>query len=139
MPFEVFLSHERLKVLQGKFKGADYFVRCVREWDEWQEKYGDKKYYPAGTATVQATISDDTESILTPCTYRLVDATSTGKLREPTQIVSFRGRFCEQAHTGERILARGTMEKVVDERGDECRLIVGENPHDSLVVVGRRG
>jgi hypothetical protein len=138
MPFEVFLRHERLKVLQGKFKGTDYFIRCVRDWDEWQENYGDRRYYPAGRATVHAMISDDTESIFTPCTYRLDDATGAGKIRAPTQIVSFRGRFCEQAHTGERILARGTLEKVMDEHGDEYRLVIGEKPRDSLTVVGRR-
>jgi len=136
MSFELFSRHERPKLLQGKFKGTDYFIRCVREWDEWEETYGDRRYYPAGRATVQATISDDTESILTPCTYRLVDAKATGKLHAPTQIVSFRGRFCEQAHTGERIRARGTLEKVVDERGDEYRLIIGENPRDCLTVAG---
>ena len=139
MPFKAFLRHERLKVLQGKFKGTEYFIRCVRDWGEWQENYGDRKYYPHGRATVHAMISDDTESIFTPCTYGLADATGAGKLRAPTQIVSFRGRFCEQAHMGERILARGTLEKVVDEHGDEYRLVIGENPRDSLTVVGRRG
>ena len=136
LSFQAFARQERLKVLQGKFKGTDYFIRCVREWDEWEETYGDRRYYPAGRATVHATISDDTDSILTPCTYRLIDVNATGKLHAPTQIVSFRGRFCEQAHTGERIRARGTLEKVVDERGDEYRLIIGENPRDCLTVAG---
>jgi predicted nucleotidyltransferase len=139
MPFKAFFRHERLKVLQGKFKGTDYFIRCVRDWSEWQENYGDRKYYPAGRATVDATISDESESIFTPCTYRLAKVRGTEKSEEPTHIVSFRGRFCEQAHAGERVRARGTLERIVDEHGVEYRLIIGENPRDYLMVVGRRG
>jgi hypothetical protein len=136
MPFDIFARLEQPKVLQGKFRGIDYFIRCVKDWDEWHEEYGDRKYYPAGRTTVHATISNDSESIFTPCTYRLVGPTAAGRLRAPTQIVSFRGRFCEQAHTGQRVRARGTLEKVVHHRGDENRLVIGEDPRDFLMVVG---
>jgi hypothetical protein len=136
MSFQLFLQHERPKRLQGKFKGTDYFIRCVRDWDEWQENYGDKRYFPAGRSIVQATVSNDTESIFTPCIYRLVNAEATEELRAPTEIISFRGRFCEQAHTGERIRARGSLEKVVHQRGNEFRLVIGEDPSDYLIVVG---
>jgi predicted nucleotidyltransferase len=138
VPFEIFAKHERLKVLQGKFRGTDYFIRCVKEWDEWSEDYGDRKYSHVGRATVRATISDDRESIFTPCVYCIGDARSTGKHPAPTEIVSFRGRFCEQARTGQKVLARGILEKVTDEHGITHRLVVGENPSDSLVVVGKR-
>jgi hypothetical protein len=135
MPFELFSRHERPKLLQGKFKGADYYIRCVRDWREWKESYGSKKYFPAGRSTVHATIGNDIESILTPCVYRLVDAQASGKLPAPTQIVSFRGRFCEQARSGEHICARGTLERIVDQHRREYRLVIGENPQDSLIVL----
>ena len=136
MSFELFSRHEQPKLLQGKFKGTDYFIRCVRDWDEWHETYGSKRYFPEGRSAVRATISDDMESIFTPCVYRLANAEATGKLRTPTQIISFRGRFCEQAHTGQRILAKGTLERVVDQRVDEYRLVIGESPSDSIIVIG---
>jgi predicted nucleotidyltransferase len=136
--FETFARHERLKVLQGRFRETEYFIRCVKEWDEWSENYGDRKYSQVGRATVQATVSDDRESIFTPCTYYIVDARATGKHPAPTEIVSFRGRFCEQARRGEKVLARGMLEKAADERGVTYRLVVGENPLDCLVVVGKR-
>ena len=135
MSFESFSRCEQPKLLQGKFKGTEYFIRCVRDWREWHEGYGSKRYLPAGRSTLQATVSDDAESIFTPCAYRLADAEASGKHLAPTQIVSFRGRFCEQAHNGERIFARGTLEKVVDEHGYEYRLVIGENPTDTLIVV----
>jgi len=135
LSFEVFVRHERSKVLQGKFRGTDYFIRCVKEEDEGEESYGDREYYPAGRETVCATISDDSDCIFTPSTYQLVRAKVTGQLRAPTKIVSFRGRFCEQAHTGEEIFARGTLERVVDKRSEAYRLVIGENPRDCLMVV----
>ena len=139
LSFEVFARQEGLKVLQGKFRGIDYFIRCVKDWNETQESYGDKRYYPVGRTSVYATISDDTESIFTPCLYHIVDAKAARKTTAPSQIVSFRGRFCEQARDGERILARGTLERVVDKRSETYRLVIGENPRDRLMVVGRRG
>lgn len=138
VPFETFAKHERLKVLQGKFRGTDYFIRCVKEWNEWPEDYGDRKYSQVGRATVRATISEDCESIFTPCIYHVVDASVTGKHPAPAEIVSFRGRFCEQAHIGEKVLAKGTLEKIADERRVTYRLVIGENPLDCLVVVGKR-
>jgi len=136
MPFEAFVRHERPKLLQGKFTGIDYFIRCVREWDECKEDYGDKRYQPAGRATVRAMIGDDTDSIFTPCSYRLINLESSRRRPEPSQIVSLRGRFCEQAHKHERVRARGTLERVVDGRRAESRLIIGEHPRDYLMVVG---
>jgi predicted nucleotidyltransferase len=136
--FATFVQHEQPKVQQGKFRGTDYFIRCIKEWDEWSEAYGDKKYLQTGPANVRATISDDSESIFTPCTYDLTDAKATGGHPPPTQIVSFRGRFCEQARTGDSILAKGILERVADRHEVSYRLVIGENPLDSLVVVGKR-
>jgi predicted nucleotidyltransferase len=136
MSYQIFSRHEQPKCLQGKYKGTEYFIRCVRDWNEWHENYGTRRYFPVGRSVVQATVSDDTESIFTPCVYRLVNAEATGKLRAPNAIISFRGRFCEQAHTGERIRARGSLERVVDKRRDEYNLVVGEKPGDYLMVVG---
>jgi predicted nucleotidyltransferase len=136
--FETFTEHERRKVLQGKFRGTDYFIRCVKEWDEWPEAYGEKKYSQVGRANVRATISEDSERIFTPCTYHLVDASAKGKHPRPAQIVSFRGRFCEQARTGENVLATGILERVADECEVTHRLVIGEDPLDCLVVVGKR-
>ena len=135
MSFSVFSQHEQPKRLQGKFRGTDYYIRCVRDWGEWHERYGAKRYFPVGKLVVRAKISDATESIFTPCVYRLADVEAPGKRRAPTEIVSFRGRFCEQAHEGERVRALGTLEKVVGEGSPEYRVVIGEDPSDSLIVL----
>jgi predicted nucleotidyltransferase len=52
------------------------------------------------------------------------------------EIVSFRGRFCEQANIGEAIEAQGKVELVTNKKsGDEYyRLILGNKPSDYMVL-----
>lgn len=140
MTFRDFVRHERSKVLQGKFRGTHYFIRCVKEWSEFEEAYGDKQYYPARRALVHATVANDDDSIFTPCTYQISDVkVIRGEERHvPTQITSFRGRFCEQARRGDRVAAEGLLERVVDKDGEEYRLVIGEAAQDRLMVVERR-
>jgi predicted nucleotidyltransferase len=137
MSFGVFAKHEQPKVLQGKYKGTDYFIRCVMSPNEWDETYGDRRYHRASRASIHATISDDSESIFTPCTYRIVDVHITGNYTPPSEIVSFRGRFCEQTRRGDRVWAKGVLEKVVAKDIENYRLVIGEKPQDFLVTVGK--
>jgi len=136
MPLEEFIRIERRKVMQGKFKGRDFFIRFLLDWDEVEEKYGDRTYIPSGYAKIKAIIVDDSESIFTPSRYlikdvRVLEGTEVSTLKE---IVSFRGRFCEQAKKGERIVAQGKVEKVTEKDGTEFfRLVLGAKPSDFMI------
>lgn len=136
MPLEDFLRTERRKFSQGRFKGRDFFVRFVLDWDEVNEKYGDRLYRPAGYAKIEAQIEDDTDSFLTPCRYaiskaRILEGT---EAPSPKEIVSFRGRFCEQAKKGETVIAQGKVEKVIEKNGaGYFRLILGARPSDFMI------
>jgi predicted nucleotidyltransferase len=55
----------------------------------------------------------------------------------PFEIVSFRGRFCDQAKKGDHVVAEGLLERILDERDEIHRLVVGENARDRLIVVER--
>ena len=137
MRFEDFVRTESRKVLQGRFHETDYYVRCVKAWSEVSETYGTAIYRSVGEAKVQATVIDDSEMIFTPCVYRIDDVrvlegTDAKPLRE---IVSFRGRFCEQARNGEEIMACGMVESV-ETRGEKySHLIIGSKPSDYLAPV----
>ena len=137
MSFESFVRIESNKMMQGKFLDTDYFVRFVKDWNEVDEKYGDVQYKNMGHARIEATVIDDSQAIFTPCSYRIED---TVFLEGPefgpvTEVTSFRGRFCEQAKVGERIVARGKIEHVHDRRdsSEHYRLLVGNNYEDFLV------
>jgi len=137
VPFEDFVRTESRKVLQGKFLGRDYFVRCVKDWDEIKEEYGANRYISKGYAKIKAKIADDSEAIFTPCRYKIEDVrVLDGVHIEPIEeIVSFRGRFCEQAKNGECIIAQGKIEQVNVERGREYyRLLIGNRSSDSMIL-----
>jgi len=141
MDFEDFVSVESRKVLQGKFMGRDYFVRFVKDWSEVNEKYGDVRYSNSGYAKIEATIADDSESIFTLCTYGIEDVRiiEGSKLQPIQEIASFRGRFCEQAKTGETVIAQGKVERVTEikQNREHYRLLIGNKPSDYMVLVGQ--
>jgi predicted nucleotidyltransferase len=136
--FKNFVRTESRKVMQGKFLRTDYFLRFVKDWGEVHEKYGDTCYKNRGYARIKATISDDSESIFTPCTYKIerVGIIEGRGNQAITEIASFRGRFCEQARTGESVIAQGKLEQVTDTRTKDqhFRILLGNRPTDFMVL-----
>lgn len=140
MSFDDFVAAERRKVLQGKFLQHDFFVRCVKDWSEVEESYGDVVYRNAGYARIRAVVLGDSEAIFTPCHYSVGNVKMLeGEGGEAVaEIVSFRGRFCDQARNGETVVAQGKVEKVQKRDGYEySRLLLGGSPSDFLVLEGR--
>jgi predicted nucleotidyltransferase len=138
MSFEDFVLVESRKAFQGMFMGTDYFIRFVKEWNETNEQYGDVCYKNSGYAKITANIADASDSLFTPCTYKLkeVQVVEGPKLSPITEIVSFRGRFCEQATNTEAIEAQGKVELVTDKKNssEHYRLILGNKPSDYMVL-----
>ncbi|OYT30149.1 MAG: hypothetical protein B6U95_01350 [Thermofilum sp. ex4484_82] len=135
--FEDFVKVESRKVLQGLFRSRDFYVRLVKKPSEYGENYGDRIYESLGYQVISAEVVEDKDSIFTPCKYLI----SNVKVLEGCsryivdEIVSYRGRFCEIATKGERIRARGKVEKVTDKKGRiNYRLLVGENREDYIVL-----
>jgi uncharacterized protein len=138
MTFDDFTKVESRKTFQGMYQGTDYFVRFVKDWSEISEQYGDVVYENVGYIKAVATVSDDSEALFTPCSYQLADAEilEGPKLQPPTEVASFRGRFCQQAKIGEKIIFQGKMEKVTDKRQNRAynRIIIGGQPADFMAL-----
>ncbi len=142
MSFEDFEKVENQKAFQGMFMGTDYFIRFVKDWNETSDHYGDKYYKNIGYAKITATVSDSSDALYTPCTYKLRDvAVVEGPiLTAIDEIVSFRGRFCEQVPTNQRepttIEAQGKVELVTDIKtgATHYRVIIGGKPTDYMIV-----
>ncbi len=137
MDYRVFAELEGRKANQGGFLDRTWFVRFIKEPGEIKESYGRDRYKALGRMTLRALISDDADAIFTPCRYGLsgVEKIEAHRAPEPAEIVSFRGRFCEQARIGDRILATGTLERVRDSGGHvRYRLLLGNSPEDTMVV-----
>jgi len=137
MPFEDFVRTESRKVLQGKFNDRDYFIRCVKDWNEIREQYGTVHYQPVGYAQIKAKVIDNSQMIFTPCHYKIdnVEIVEGPKIESIQEIVSFRGRFCEQARKGESVMAQGKIERV-QRMGEQefYRILLGNNVSDYMIL-----
>jgi predicted nucleotidyltransferase len=136
--FEDFVRTDSRKVSHGKFMGKHFFIRFVKDLNEISEQYGTIIYKPEGHARIKATITDDSEAIFTPCSYKLanVEILEGTKVEPIEEIVSFRGRFCEQARSGEAVIAEGKVERVKQEgKDDHFRLLLGSKPSDHMILV----
>jgi predicted nucleotidyltransferase len=135
--FEDFVRTDSRKVSHGKFMGRDFFIRFVKDWNEVSEQYGNITYKPEGRTKIKATVADDAEAIFTPCSYKLADVKILeGANVEPIEeIVSFRGRFCEQAKNGETVISAGKVERVQEEgKRKHYRLLIGNKPSDYMIL-----
>jgi len=135
--FEDFVRTDSRKVSHGKFMGKHFFIRFVKDLNEISEQYGTIIYKPEGRARIKATITDDSEAIFTPCSYKLanVEILEGTKVEPIEEIVSFRGRFCEQARSGEVVIAEGKLERVQQEgKHDHFRLLLGSKPSDHMIL-----
>lgn len=135
--FKDFVRTESRKVLQGKFRNREYFMRFVKDWNETNTEYGAVCYKNVGYAKIKAIVEDDSEAIFTPCSYRIKNVKILEGARFPIEeIASFRGRFCEQARKDETIIAQGKVEKITDNRQnrESFRLLLGNKPSDYMIL-----
>ncbi|WXG43341.1 MAG: nucleotidyltransferase domain-containing protein [Promethearchaeati archaeon SRVP18_Atabeyarchaeia-1] len=138
--WESFLRTESRRRLQGIFRGRDYFLRFIKDWGEVPGHYGDAVYSSLGKATIRAKVIDDTESLFTPCSYKVRDTRFVSEENHNQapigEICSFRGRFCEIARREEYVTGRGKLELVSYKSGDShTRLVVGEDKEDFLTLL----
>ena len=137
MSFSDFVSSEREKVIQGRFRDRPYFIRFLKAPAEVEETYGDRRYVPLGRVAIEATVTDANEAIFTPCRYAVDEVRFLGGLKVEglSEIVSFRGRFCEQAQAGHAVRAFGTLEQVQTRDGHTWhRVLLGNHPEDSMLT-----
>jgi predicted nucleotidyltransferase len=139
MDYQDFLASEKGKSFQGTFRGRTFFIRFLKEPSQVSRRYGDFHYKPLGKAGIHARVTDSSEAIFTPCRYELAEVhfDRGTPVKALSEIVSFRGRFCEQAQAGERIRAYGTLEQVQAQDGRTWyRLLLGNHPED--IMLSRR-
>jgi predicted nucleotidyltransferase len=138
MNFQDFSAVESRKAFQGMYRGTDYFIRFVKNWNETGEQYGEVYYQNSGYCKILSSIAGAQDALFTPCTYKLgsVQILNGPQLSPIEEVVSFRGRFCMQAQAGERIETQGKIEMVANKKSgrEHYRLILGNKPQDYMVL-----
>lgn len=144
IPFTTFLKTEMRKLHQGKYQGIDFFIRYIKSPVDWKGDYYDYQFQNLGRIHIKAKIIDSTDSIFTPCSYKIeplrILYSSIAKrkvaINKINEIFSYRGRFCEQAIKGETVMTEGKLEKVKYRNEQEYFRIVLENQiSDKMMVI----
>jgi predicted nucleotidyltransferase len=142
--FKDFLKSEQRKQHQGKFMEQDFFIRYIESPNDWKGSFYDYKYENFGRIKLKAEIIDSKNAIFTPCSYKIkplkiiennikLEKLKMGNINE---INSFRGRFCEQAKTGETVLTEGKIEKVIfKDNFHHYRILLTDPTKDKLLVL----
>jgi predicted nucleotidyltransferase len=98
----------------------------TRTDDEILEVYGEHMYRDAGTARIQATITNADDAIFLPAIY-MVDRVHflEGQAVELTEICTYEGLFGQIGEAGQRVEARGKLERI--DGGPNHRLVIGSS------------
>jgi len=142
--FESFLRSEKRKLHQGKFNGVDFFIRYIKDSHDWNGNFYDYKYKDLGRLKAKVKIIDSTNSIFTPCSYKieLIKVLESNinendiNLGNLNKINSFRGRFCEQAIKGESVFVEGKLEEVKFKGSKtHLRILLTNQKYDKMIVI----
>jgi predicted nucleotidyltransferase len=125
---EEFKWYENRKSNRGVVDGVLFDILATREWDEIKGIYGGTTSQPLGILKVECTITDALASFDNPAVYKIDDI----KLLEGPDIhvdelASFTHTYAGQVEDGERVIAKGKLEKITDKKSGKSknRLIVG--------------
>ena len=113
----------------GFFEDRWVSIHPVKTEKEVTEKYGETTYRPAGQVKIEATVTDNTDSLFLPATYNVEDVTflDGNQLSKVSEVVSYEGLYDSLAENGERIQVKGKLEKVT---------LTKTNEHHYRVLVG---
>ena len=124
---EEFCCYEDRKNNRGLIEEVLFDILATRNWDEISGTWGDTKYHPNGSSTIQANVESAIASFDNPAVYIIKDLKIINGLNvDITEVVSFTHTYAGQAIEKEEIIAKGKLEKVLkDNEKSSYRLVVG--------------
>lgn len=125
LSYDEFQWYEDRKNNRGVVDGTLFDILATKEWDEITGKFGEETYEPCGTVEIEAVVSDALAAFDNPAVYQVEDVKILDGLQVPIkEVASYTHTYSGQAREGEKILARGKLEKVIGKK-THYRLIVG--------------
>ena len=142
--FQDFLKSERRKLHQGKYNEIDFFIRYIKSPEDWNGNYYDYQFKDLGRITIKCEIIKSSESIFTPCSYfihciKVIEQNlkvPSIDVKRVTHVNSYRGRYCEQAIKGEKVVVAGKLEEVTYKNNDPYyRVLLTDQRFDKMIVL----
>jgi predicted nucleotidyltransferase len=126
------LAHQRFRRVDNR----DYFFRLLKLPHEVEIEDESR---PLSVVRLKARITDAQGAIYAPCSYSIKDCEYLDSCGLPiaSQLLSYRGRFTEQAEKGDLVEVRGTLEEVVIRGERSFRVILGRKGDYMIPLVDR--
>ncbi|HID47335.1 MAG TPA: hypothetical protein EYH15_01735 [Methanothermococcus okinawensis] len=127
--YEEFLRHEIRKYNRGVIGGTTFDLLATRDWDEIGDNW-DRIYRNMGPVEIEALVVEDHYIFDNPAIYKvedvkILDGKDKHLASSIKEVVSFTHTYAGQAFKGERIVARGKLERVITPKGEYMRVVVG--------------
>jgi len=124
---------EAARKFQGRYRGKIFMYNATKKLEQVKEEYGAYRYIPLDAVRFQATVSDDTETMYRPSTYKisgykpLDDQSELDLEKIPVQVVSNIGLYRNVARCDSEIKVSGKLERVESTTSSEVfyQVIVG--------------
>ncbi|HIQ39233.1 MAG TPA: hypothetical protein EYH53_04420 [Methanothermococcus okinawensis] len=127
--YQEFLKHEIRKYNRGVIGGTTFDILATRDWDEIENNWN-AIYRNLGPVEIEALVVNDDYIFDSPGIYKVEDVKILKGRDEHLapairEVVSFTHTYAGQAFKGERIVAKGKLERVVTSREEYMRVVVG--------------
>ena len=106
------------RLFQGRYLNKIFMFNATRKPEEVKVKYGMFRYSSIDPVRFQCTVSDDTETMFRPATYKIADYQPLDSASElpidkiPDRVISNIGCYRNVAHEGGEIKVAGKLERV---------------------------
>jgi len=125
LTYEEFRWYENRKHNRGILDGTLFDILQTRDWDEIHGSYATIRYEPMGIIEINCTVTDALAAFDNPAVYKVDNVKIIKGSKVPiTELASYTHTYAGQAREGERITARGKLEKVIGQNIN-YRLVVG--------------
>jgi len=125
LSYEEFRWYENRKHNRGIIEGTLFDILQTRDWNEIKGVYGQTRYEPMGTIEIECTVTSALAAYDNPAVYNVEDVSVIdGPEVLINEVASYTHTYSGQAQEGELIVARGKLEKVINQ-DITYRLIVG--------------
>jgi len=126
LTYNEFRWYENRKHNRGIIEGTLFDILQTRDWNEIKGTYGQTRYEPMGTIEIECTVTDALAAYDNPAVYKVEDVSIIDGSHKVqiNEVASYTHTYSGQAQEGERIIARGKLERVIN-KNITHRLIVG--------------
>jgi predicted nucleotidyltransferase len=121
------------RLFQGRYFNKIFMFNATRKPEEVKVKYGMFRYSSIDPVRFQCTVSEDTETMFRPATYKIADYKPLDSASElpidkiPDRVISNIGCYRNVAHKGREIKVSGKLERVEEIRTGDVyyQVVVG--------------